>query len=140
MWRALWVALAIAVAGCAGQPPSQMEMQAKQFQPLPDKSVIYIVRSFPDFTELPAPLVLGDAAGITTYAGTFIRWEVPPGSNRIAGYAGDSGQITLNTRAGGVYYVRQMVSGWRSPHSTFQLVTEPTGQAIAMRGTLIPVQ
>ncbi len=140
MWKALLAIAALALSACAPLPPHPMEAQAKRFESLPDKSVIYLVRSHPDFRDLPAPLVLDDAGGVTTYPGTFFRWEVPPGRHRIAGFAGDSGQIVLDTRAGGVYYVRQLVAGWRSPNSTFQLVTEPTGRAIAMQGSFIPVQ
>ncbi len=139
MWRVLLIAVAMAVAGCAQLPPSPQEIQAKRFQSVPDKSVIYVVRSHPDLRDMPAPLVLGDRGGVTTYPGTFTRWEVDPGTHRIAGLAGDSGQITLNTQAGRIYYVRQMVTGWRSPSSSLQLVNEQHGQAVAMRGTLIPV-
>lgn len=139
MWRALLIAAALAVTGCVQLPPSPMEMQAKQFENLPDKSVIYVVHSHPDFRDLPAPLVLDDRGGLTTYPGTFTRWEVAPGTHRIAGLAGDSGQIILNTEPGRVYYVRQTVTGWRSPSSSLQLVNEQHGRAVAMRGTLIPV-
>ncbi len=139
MWRALLIAAALALAGCAQLPPSPQEIQAKQFRNLPDKSVIYVVRSHPDLRDLPAPLVLDDSGGVTTYPGTFFRWEVDPGKHRIAGLAGDSGQITLNTAPGRVYYVRQMVTGWRSASSSLQLVNEQHGRAVAMRGTLIPL-
>jgi len=139
MWRALLIAAALAVASCAQLPPSPQEIQAKQFESLPDKSVIYVVRSHPDLIDLPAPLVLDDSGGLTTYPGTFTRWEVAPGKHRIAGLAGDSGHITLNTEPGRVYYVRQTVSGWRSPSSILQLINEQHGRAVALRGTLIPV-
>ena len=115
-------------------------MQAKQFQSLPDRSVIYVVRNNPDMRPLPATLALDDTGGVTTYPGTFFRWEVQPGTHRIAGLAGDNGVITLNTQPGRVYYVRQIVTGWRSPTSTLQLVSEQDGRPVAMRGELISLQ
>jgi len=138
MWRI--VLIAVTMAGCAPLPPSPQDMQAKQFQSVTDKAVIYVVRNDPDIRGGAVPLTLDNTGGATTYPGTFIRWEVAPGPHRIVGMGSDPGRITLNTEAGRVYYVRQMVTGWGSPISSLQLVSEQDGRAVAMRGTLVSAQ
>jgi hypothetical protein len=115
-------------------------MQAKQFQSVPSKAVIYVVRNNPDIRGGAAPLAFDGVSSVATYPGTFIRWEAAPGTHRITGMGADPGQITLNTEAGRVYYVRQQVAGWGSPMSTLLAVNEQDGRAVAMRGTLISVQ
>lgn len=49
MWRALPVA--ILIAGCAQLPPTPQDIQAKKFEGVPDKAVIYRVRDIPDFND-----------------------------------------------------------------------------------------
>jgi len=140
MWRKAIVTLAAAlVTGCAQIPPTQQEIQAKQFETVGDMAVIYIVRGNPDLSTHGAPLGLDGMSGVTTYPGTFVRWVVAPGQHRIAGMFGDNASITLQTQAGGIYYVRQSVIGWRSPMSFLQLVSPEVGQGYARLGTLIPV-
>lgn len=136
MWRVLLLAF---LAGCAQLPPSPQDIQAKKFESLPDKSVIYLVRDIPDFSDRPATITLDDAATITTYPGTYFRWEVAPGPHRIAGFAGDAGVITLQTEPGRIYFVRQTLSPWmRFPLSYFYPVNEQYGRAVVMRSQLIP--
>ncbi|HKA43863.1 MAG TPA: hypothetical protein VKF40_17915 [Burkholderiales bacterium] len=138
MWRSL--VLAMTLAGCVQLPPPPQDAQAKQFRTVPDKAVIYVVRNDPDINRLPTPLLIDGGAGATTYPGTFVRWEVAPGTHRIAGVASDAGTITLNTAAGQIYYVRQTVLGFGSPISNLQVVSEQAGRAVAMRGQVIPMQ
>lgn len=136
MWRI--VILALALAGCVQLPPSPQDIQAKKFESVPDKAVIYLVRDMPDFSSRPATIALDDAAMITTYPGTYFRWEVAPGTHRIAGFAGDSGVITLQTEPGKVYFVQQRLSPWsRSPWSYFYAIGEQYGRAVVMRSELI---
>ena len=112
MWRILLVALAL--AGCTQLPPSPHEIQAKRFEPAASgMSVIYIMRDYPD-NDLAATIVLDGAASITTYPGTFYRWEVPPGRHRITGMAADPGAITLQTEPGRIYFVQQGVEPVRA--------------------------
>jgi len=108
MWRLLLSALVL--AGCVQLPPSPQDIQAKKFESLPDKAVIYIVRSKVD-SVFGGTLWLGDRAQITTYAGTYYRWEVTPGSHRIAAYAPSNASVTLQTSAGRVYFVQHTVFG-----------------------------
>jgi hypothetical protein len=136
-WRILLIALML--AGCTQLPPSPQEIQAKRFEPAaPDMSVIYIVRDYPD-NDLAATIVLDGAASITTYPGTFYRWEVPPGRHRIAGMAADSAVITLQTEPGRIYFVQQSLNPFaRTPMSHFYRVDENRGRAVVMRGQLVP--
>jgi hypothetical protein len=129
--------LAALLAGCAQLPPTPQDVQAKKFEPVPDKAVIYLVRDYPDFSDAAATIYLGDAA-ITTYAGTYYRWEVAPGTQRISGFGGDMGAITLQVEAGRIYYVLQRVSAFfRMGQSHYQLLGEPHGRAAVMRSVLL---
>ena len=128
----------IILAGCVQLPPSPQDLQAKRFESVPDKAVIYLVRDIPDFSDRPATITLDDAATITTYPGTYYRWEVAPGVHRIAGFAGDSGVITLDTEPGKVYFVQQRLSLFlRWQQSYFYPVSEGYGRAVVMRSELI---
>ena len=137
MWRVLSVVL-ILLAGCVQLPPSPQDLQAKKFEAVPDKAVIYVVRDYPDFSDAAATVYLGDAAMITTYAGTYYRWEAAPGTHRISGFGGDTGAIVVRVETGRIYYVQQRVSMFfRFPQSYYQLVAEPQGRTAVMRAVLL---
>ncbi len=137
MWRLLFVAL-LGLAGCQQLPPSPADIQAKKFETVPNKSVIYLVREHPDLSYEPTSLTLDDALLITTHSGTYYRWEVDPGPHRIDGYTGDMGRISLNTEPGRLYFVRQSVSSFfRFPQSQFALIPEPHGRTAVLRA--VPV-
>lgn len=131
-------AAALALAACAPLPPSPQDIRAKQFERVPDKAVIYIVRDFPDFSDRAATVSLGDTGTITTYPGTYYRWAVNPGTHRIAGFAGDAGAFTLQVEAGRLYFVRQSLSpSLRFPQSYFHAVSEQYGRTAVGRSELI---
>lgn len=139
MWRGLL--FSILLAGCAQLPPTPHDTQAKRFEALPDKVVIYLVRDHPDFNDSPATVWLDDRGTVTTYPGTYYRWEVAPGRRRIAGFAGDAGAITLDAEPGRIYFVQQRLSPWgRFRQSYFHPVPEPHGRAVVMRSQLIGQQ
>src|SRR5262245_22248613 len=75
MWRMLIATLL--VAGCAQLPPTPEDVQAKRFQSVPDKAVIYVVRRSMDSRE-GRGLTLDDRLTITTYPKSYYRWEVAP--------------------------------------------------------------
>ena len=138
MQRILFIVL-LALAGCQQLPPTPADLQARRFEGVPGMSVIYIVRDIPDHNKSPATLILDDRMSITTYEGTYYRWEVPPGDHRIAGIAGDNGSITLQTQADRIYYVQQ----WTKPFqqyatSSFRPVEERQAHAVIARSVLVP--
>lgn len=130
--------LSLLLAGCAQLPPTPQDIQAKKFENLPERAVIYLVRGDPDFNRVPATVWLGETSTITTYPGTYYRWEVSPGRHRIAGFGVDNGSITLQVEAGKIYYVQHNTRPWIDyAMSYFQLVSEPQGRSLVMRGELI---
>ncbi|HUF82582.1 MAG TPA: hypothetical protein VMN03_15710 [Burkholderiales bacterium] len=133
------LSLALLVAGCVQPLPyTPADIQAKRFEALPDKAVIYVVRDDPDFTNEPSTITLDDSGMITTYPGTYYRWEAEPGVRRIEGYVGDLGRIALPVEAGRIYFVLQRVSYFmRFPQSHFNLVAEPHGRAVVGRSELV---
>jgi hypothetical protein len=134
---AVLLAAALA-AGCAQLPPTPQDIQAKKFETLPDKAVIYVVRNSPDMGPWHGTLWLGDNITITTFPGTYFRWEVPPGTHRITGVGYDTSQIDIRAEAGKLYFVQHAVAGFRSPTSGFlSRLTEREGRAMVLRGELI---
>ena len=137
--RSLLIALVMAgtLAGCQQLPPSPQDLQAKKFEAAPGKAVIYVVRDVPDFSSIQSQISVGDRLLLTTYPGTYYRWEVPAGKHTIAGYAEDSGTITVQVEPGKIYFVQQRVLGMRAPSSHFELVGEAQGRAAVMRAVLL---
>jgi len=110
MWRMLVPALLL--AGCAQLPPSPADIQAKTFQTRPDMSVIYVVRTPMDSLEASG-LTLDGRALITTHRGTYYRWEVAPGTHRVAGFGFGVESMTLTTAPGKIYFLEHTVLGDR---------------------------
>jgi hypothetical protein len=138
MPRRIFLLLALALAACAPLPPSPQDIEAKRFEIVPGQSVIYLVRPYPDASHEGATLWLDDQVMGSTYPGTYFRWVVAPGRHRIAGYAGDSGNIVLDTAPGRVYFVYQSFGrplGF-SGQSYFQLVDEAYGRSMVMHSRL----
>jgi hypothetical protein len=137
MWRILLTALLI--AGCAQLPPSPQDIQARTFAPVPDKAVIYVVRTPLDSLHASG-LSLGDRAQITTLPGTYYRWEVTPGVHRIAGFAAANESFTLTTVAGRIYFLEHTVIGSRQsgPQTTsLRQIDERNGRALVMHAQLL---
>ncbi len=136
--RALLLATALWWGGCAQLPPSPADIQAKKFEALPDQAVIYIVRNDPDFSRDGATLLLDDTTTVTTYPGTYYRWEVAPGAHNIAGFAADAGNMTITVEAGKIYFVQQsFVPGPFTPRSRFNHVPASRGRSLVMRSELV---
>jgi hypothetical protein len=125
------------LAGCVQLPPSPEDLQAKKFEAVPDKAVIYLVRDSPDFSDVQAQIRVGDKLLFKTYPGTYYRWEVPAGKHTITGYGEDIGTITVQVERGRIYFVQQRVTGLRVPSSHFELVREPEGRAAVLRSVLL---
>jgi len=137
MWRILLSALLL--AGCAQLPPTPQDIQAKTFTSVPDKAVIYIVRTPMDSYEASG-LSLDDGAPITTHPGTYYRWEVTPGRHRVAGFAAANESVTLTTAPGQLYFLEHTVIGTlrSGAQNTFlRQIGEHEGRALVMRAQLL---
>ena len=136
MFRALLLVLLL--AACAPLPPSPQEIEAKRFEAVPGKAVIYLVRDYPDISREVATVMLDDNMMGSTYPGTFFRWVVEPGRHQIRGFAGDNGSMIIDVAPGHVYYVQQSYTrGFTGfGHSFFRLIPEPYGRGAVMRSEL----
>jgi len=83
-------------AGLAGVRIDDQDIEAKRFEQVPGKAVIYLFRDAPDFSREVATVMLDDSMMGSTYPGTYFRWVVAPGRHQIRGYAGDNGSIILD--------------------------------------------
>ena len=126
--------IAFLLAGCQQLPLTPNDLQARKFEAVPDKSVIYVLRDNPDFTEQSATIFLGADGTVTMYPGTYYRWVVAPGRNRIAGFGDDGGSFTLDTKAGALYFVQQRLTP--AGQSVFQSISEPQARTIVARCVL----
>jgi hypothetical protein len=138
MWRILLSALFL--AGCAQVPPLPEDVQARKFESVPGKSVIYVVRQLMDSDE-GNTLTLDDRAVITTYRGTYYRWEVEPGTHRVATLGFGTASVTLNTAPGGIYFLEHTVLADRDDGGVqviaLREVGDQAGRALVMRAELL---
>lgn len=139
-WQA-WISMGIAilVAGCiAPLPLTPADVQARKMEAPPaGMGVIYLVRAYGDHNVHPAPLSLGDNQMITTYRGTYYRWEVPPGVHKIIGAFADNGEIAVKVEAGKTYYIQQWTQPWLTyAKSFFQPIPEAQARAIISQSVL----
>lgn len=134
MGRALMIVVALAFAGCAQMASSPNGSGTTQFKPVTGKSVIYIVRPKVG-ASLGDTLYLNDDAQITTWVGTYYRWETEPGQHRITGFGPTSASITMTTESGKIYFVLHKVNGNEragAPNVFLQPLDEQSGQALVM--------
>jgi hypothetical protein len=131
--------LIVALAGCAPLPPSPQDIEAKRFEAVAGKAVVYVVRQYPDISRDVATLMLDDRMMGSTYPGTYFRWVLDPGRHVIRGYAADAGGITLDVQPDHIYFIQQSVSEFFNgfAQSFFQLVPEPYGRAAVLRSQLV---
>ena len=135
--RLLLIGLMLALAGCQQLPRTPEDIQARKFESVPDKAVIYLVRDNPDFSGIQSQVDLGDKIKLMTYEGTYYRWETAPGTYQIRGFGGDDGSIRVAVERGKIYFVQQRVAGRMVPSSSFEVVGEAPGRAAVLRSVLI---
>lgn len=107
--RALAISsLLMLLGGCVTPPPpTAAEIQAKRFEPVPGKAVVYLYRDAVNYTTVAAPVALdGNEVG-ANFAGTFFRFVVDPGEHRISGTVADNGSLRFKVAANQVYFVQQ---------------------------------
>ena len=101
---------ALLLAGCSQFGPAQPVSQGPRLDPAPGKSVIYVVRT-PMDARIPATVSINAREQMTTFPGFAHRWEVDPGTHRIASVAPENTSFTLSTAPGNVYYVEYTITG-----------------------------
>lgn len=138
MWRILVSVLLL--AGCAQLPPSPEDIQAKKFESLPDKSVIYVVRTAMDSLEASG-LALDSREQITTFNRTYYRWEVSPGTHRVAGTGSATASVTLTTAPGRLYFLQHTVLGDQDDggvmFTALQEISDQAGRNLVMHSQLL---
>jgi hypothetical protein len=103
------ILLTFLTAGCVQLPPTPQDVQAKRFETVPDKAVIYVVRPVVDSHFHGALSFPGGT--ITTFQGTYFRWEAAPGVHRIEGAGASTAAVTIQAEAGKIYFVEHTVYG-----------------------------
>jgi hypothetical protein len=139
MRRAFAVLAVLLVSGCAQLPPSPEELQAKRFETLPGKAVIYIVRQPMDSTEYGA-LLMDTGEQVTLFPGAFYRWEVPAGARRISGLGPWNVLYNLEVAPGRIYFLRYTVAG--TPRmgpilAGLQAIDEQQGRSLVQQAELV---
>jgi hypothetical protein len=95
------------LAGCVTPiPPSPQEIEAKRFETVPGKAVIYLFRDAVNYQTVAAPVALDGVPVGSSYAGTFLRFVVEPGKRRLAGTYQDIGAIEMTVAANQIYFVQ----------------------------------
>lgn len=102
--------MAIWMTGCVQMPPTAQDIQAKKFEAVPGKAVIYIVRPLNDSSNT-GPINLGKEGFISTHPGTYYRWEITPGVHRIEGAGAFTAAAVVRAEAGRIYFVLHTVLG-----------------------------
>lgn len=129
-WIGILAVLA-SLAACAPLPTAP-EAQAIRIEGTPGMAVIYLVRTRPDVSYLTAQVAVDDRMVGATFAGTYIRIEVPAGRRHLSGTGQDNGALKLDVQADRVYFVQHTVIGsWRTtnPHSFFRVIDEARARA-----------
>jgi hypothetical protein len=96
------------LGGCVTPPPpTPAELQAKRFDPVPGKAVVYLYRDQVNYPTVAAPIALNGNDVGANFAGTFFRFVVEPGEQRISGTVADNGALRFNVAANQIYFVQQ---------------------------------
>ena len=138
--RRVLLAFYLALLGaCAQLPPSPQELEAKRFEAVPHKAVIYIVRQPMDSTEYGA-LLMDTGEQVTLFPGTFYRWEVPAGTRRISGLGPWNVLYSLEVQPGRIYFLRYTVAG--TPRmgpilAGLQSIGEQQGRSLVQQAELV---
>ncbi len=126
------------VSACVQLPPTPQDVQAKNFQTLPDKAVIYIVRLRMD-APVQGPLSIPGGM-ISTHPGTYYRLEVAPGTQRIEGAGASTAAVTVQAEAGKIYFVEQSVLGNVRDgllHMSLRRIDENRGRQLVNDATML---
>jgi Protein of unknown function (DUF2846) len=114
---ALIAAIALAAAGCASTPQASRasDAEAKEFRPDPRSATLYVYRNdWPneDAGEQSDSVLYVDQRLIgSTLPGIFFVVRLRAGVHTLSGIAQDQGHLTVEVRAGQLYFVSLNVVG-----------------------------
>ncbi len=117
------------VSGCASikQAPLSADTEAKEFAPKPDVAQVYVYRNETLGAALSMPVTVDGKLAGNTGPNSFFKFDLSPGKHVITSQ-GDESEITLETKAGELYFVWQEVKmGVFSGGSKLQLVEPEVG-------------
>ncbi len=126
----LFLAAALALAGCAAVPQATPEhdAEAKEFEARPNTSALYVYRNdSPDIMETQSDVTVyvNDRLLGQALSGGYFRVDLRPGSYLLHGYGPDQGKLKISTRPGEVYFVSlNVVAG----HSVYRLEAPAAGK------------
>ncbi len=138
MWKALSLAFALMIAGCAQIPESPQEIEAKKMEPVPGKAVVYIVQN--PFGNYSAGLRTDDGTQFTTFPGTFYRWVTTPGTHTIKSSEGNlNASVRVQVEAGQIYFVQHYVNGVRgsTTDSALQKISDKSGRQLVRANRML---
>ena len=106
------VALALALMGCAGNPPASQsnEQAAKRHAADPARAGVYVYRDERFGGDIPMEVMLDGVPVGRTLGHTFFFVEVPPGEHRVSSTYGRDAALELEMEAGELYYLWQEVT------------------------------
>ena len=115
------------IAGCTSTPESTREQDtlAKEFLTHPNAATIYVYRSEFNHYDTDSVLYLDGRVIGTTVPGAYFRLDTTPGRHVLHGTGIDLGRISLETRAGALYFVSVTINGG---HSNFEVVPDEVGR------------
>jgi len=129
-----WRATAVLLLGCAANAQAadagiRAETQARLFQPVPDKAVIYLLRDRGDLWRFDIRVLLDGRDMGETAPNSYFRWEVAPGPHVIVSDTNPPAVLQFDTQPGGLYYVWQDINvGFLRAESRLQEVNAHTAK------------
>ena len=85
-------------------------------------------------------LMLDGVGQLTTYRGTYYRWEVAPGTHRVAGFGSAVESVTLTTTPGRIYFLEHTVLGDKDDggvqFTALREISDQAGRNLVMRAQL----
>jgi hypothetical protein len=126
----LFIAIAAVMAACTSpQAAPERDADAKQFSTHPNAAALYVFRSnFNRQVQMDddSVLYLDDRLIGNTLPGAYFRIDAVPGRHILHGIGADAGRLSMDVRAGELYFVRlDVVNG----QSHFRIEPEQVGRA-----------
>lgn len=129
------VTLVLLATGCASlsvpMAPESADKAAKQFASVPGKANVYIYRNEGQGGLIKMGIYVDGQPASQTAKYTYVNLQLEPGTHVIRGHAHNNSEVTLDARAGEVYFIWQEVtlgSGFGASNE-MHIVDAATGKA-----------